>query len=139
VSPPALISVEKIVMTDWELQDMAVQVVRDQLAKEGRELMSWNGDPRVDPSLWFVGNTGPEWVVIRGVRYPETEANPPDNISELKEHFDKLGLRGHFASVAVASVDDPFDPDAVNNGNFVPLYRGHGMHIKYQGLEAINS
>jgi hypothetical protein len=40
LSPPALISEEKIVMTDWELQDMAVQVVRDQLAKEGRELMS---------------------------------------------------------------------------------------------------
>jgi hypothetical protein len=26
-----------------------------------------------------------------------------------------------------------------NNGNFVPLYRGHGMHIKYQGLERFNS
>ena len=31
VTPPALISDEKIVMTDWELQDLAVQVVRDHL------------------------------------------------------------------------------------------------------------
>ena len=36
INPPALISDEKIVMTDWELQDLAVQVVRDQLAQEGR-------------------------------------------------------------------------------------------------------
>ena len=47
IDPPALISGEKIVMTDWELQDLAVQVVRDELAKEGRELMSWNGNPGV--------------------------------------------------------------------------------------------
>ncbi len=67
IDPPALISDEKIVMTDWELQDLAAQVVRDELAKEGRELMSWNGNPGVNPSLWFVGDAGPEWVVVRAV------------------------------------------------------------------------
>ena len=139
VNPPALITDEKIVMTDWELQDLAVQVVRDQLAQEGRELMSWNGNPEVNPSLWFVGDDGPEWVVVRAVRYPESQARLPGNIAELQAHFNKLGHPGHFASVAVASVDDPFDPDAANNGNFVPLYRGHEMHIKYQGLERFNS
>ena len=139
IDPPALISDEKIVMTDWELQDLAVQVVRDELAKEGRELMSWNGDPRVNPSLWFVGDAGPEWVVVRAVRYPEGEAKLPSNISEIQAHFNKLGHPGHFASVAVASVDDPFDPDAANNGNVVPLFRGHGMHIKYEGLQPIRN
>ena len=137
VNPPALISDEKIVMTEWELQDLAVQVVRDQLVKEGRELMSWNGDPRVNPSLWFAGDAGPEWVVVRAVRYPEGEAKLPSNISEMQAHFNKLGYPGHFASVAVASVDDPFDPDASTNGNLIPLYRGHGMHIKYEGLQPI--
>ena len=96
-------------MTDWELQDLAVQVVRDQLAQEGRELMSWNGNPGVNPSLWFVGDDGPEWVVVRAVRYPESEARLPGNIAELRAHFNKLEHPGHFASVGVASVDDPFD------------------------------
>ncbi len=137
VNPPALVSEEKIVMTDWELQDLAVQVVRDQLADEGRQLMSWNGDPRVNPSLWFVGDSGPEWVVVRAVRYPEQESAPPSNMAELQLHFGELGYQGNFASLTVASVDDPFDPDALSNGNVAPLYRGHGMHIKYEGLRRL--
>ena len=138
VDPPGLISNEKIVMTDWELQDFAVQVVRDQLTSEGRKLMSWNGDPRVNPSIWFVGDSkGPEWVVVRVVRYPAKEASLPENLEDLQANFNKRGYPGHFASVAVASVDDPFDPDAETNGNIVPLYRGHGMHVRYEGLEGL--
>ena len=137
INPAALISDEKIVMTDWELQDFAVQVVRDQLAKEGRKLMSWNGDPGVNPSIWFVGDAGPEWVVVRAVRDPAVEADLPNNLAEMKAHFNKLGHLGYFASVAMASVDDPFDSQAITNGNFVPLYRGHGMHVRYVGLQKL--
>jgi hypothetical protein len=137
MNPAALISDEKIVMTDWELQDFAVQVVREQLAKEGRKLMSWNGDPRVNPSIWFVGDAGPEWVVVRAVRYPEKEAGLPNKLGEMQAHFAKLGHPGHFASVAMASVDDPFDSHAAIDGNFVPLYRGHGMHVRYEGLQKV--
>ena len=70
VDPPALVSEEDIEMTEWELQSFAVQVVRDQLVKERRPLMSWSDNPEVNPSLGFVGDAGPEWVVIRAVRYP---------------------------------------------------------------------
>jgi hypothetical protein len=137
VNPPALITDEMLEMTDWELQDLAVQVVREEIAKEGHHLMSWNGDPRVNPSLWFVGHSGgPEWVLVRAVRYPEVEATEPANTPELKLHFAKLGFPGHFASVAIASADDPFDPDAKRNGNSVSLYRGCGMHIRYEGLRS---
>ena len=136
-NPAGLISDVKIVMTEWELQDMAVQVVRDQLVKEGRKLLSWNGDPRVNPSIWFVGDAGPQWVVVRAARYPDAEASQPNNCAEIKAHFMKLGHSGYFASVVMASVDDPFDPQAVTNGNFMPLYRGHGMHVKYEGLQEL--
>jgi len=140
VNPPALISDEMVVMTDWELQDLAVQVVRDHVSKDGKKLMSWNGDPRVDPSLWFVGDSGgPEWVIVRAVRYPKKEASLPANMAELLSHFTKLGHPGHFASVAVASGDDPFDPGAEENGNFAPLYRGCGMHIRYKGLSSLKA
>jgi hypothetical protein len=99
--------------------------------------MSWNGNPGVTPSLWFVGDDGPEWVVVRAVRYPASEGRLPDNIAELQAHFNKLGYPGYFASVAAASVEDPLDPDAVDNGNFIPLYRGHGMHIRFEGLKRL--
>jgi len=137
VNPPALISDENIVMSDWELQDLAVQVVCSQIKKDGKELMSWSGDKRINPSLWFVGDDGPEWVVVRAVRYPEKDALPPDNIKEIQKHMEKQGFHGHFASVAIANADDPFDPIAKENGNFLPLYRGHKMFISYEGLSQI--
>jgi hypothetical protein len=133
VNPPALITDEMLEMTDWELQDLAVQVVRERIAKDGHQLISWNGDPRVNPSVWFVGASGgPEWVLVRAVRYPEKEATDPENMTELKSHFDQMGFSGYFASVAIANADDPFDPLAKSNGNFVPLHRGCGMHIRYE-------
>ena len=58
-------------MTAWELHDFAVQVVKGQLEKEGYELMSSQGNPGVDPAIWFVGDSkGPEWIVVRAERYP---------------------------------------------------------------------
>jgi hypothetical protein len=36
--------------------------------------------------------------------------------------------------LAIANADDPFDPLAKENGNFLPLYRGHKMFISYEGL-----
>jgi hypothetical protein len=62
INPVAFVSDQKIEMTDWELQDFAVQVVRSDLEKNGRKLMSWQSNPNVDPSIWFVGDNGPEWV-----------------------------------------------------------------------------
>jgi hypothetical protein len=67
LDPVSLVSGERIEMTDWELQDFAVQIVRDHLEKQGRKLMSWQGNPSVDPSIWLVGDHGPEWVVVRAV------------------------------------------------------------------------
>ena len=47
VNPVALVSDERIEMTDWEMQDFVVQIVRDWLIKQGRKLMSWQGNPAV--------------------------------------------------------------------------------------------
>ena len=126
-----MVSDEKIEMSDWELQDFAVQIVREQLEKEGRKIMSWQGNPDVDPSLWFVGNHGPEWVVVRAARYPERDASPPANWSRIAESCARMSKTGHFASVAVANAEDSFDPA---KGSPTPLWRGHGMVVRYSGL-----
>jgi hypothetical protein len=110
-----------------------VQVVRSHIEKEGFQLMSWQGNPSVDPAIWFVGESRrPEWVVVRAVRYPEQEAKRPGNWKRIAAGCASTGKIGHFASVAMASVDDPFDTMA---GSSVPLWRGYGMHVRYTGLE----
>ena len=136
VDPVSLVTDELIEMTDWELQDFGVQVVRGYLENQGHQLMSWQGNPEVDPSIWFVGESGgPEWVVVRTVRYPDSQATRPGNWDAIADGCAKQSRIGHFATVALASMDDPFDPDAKSNGNHIPLYRGHGMHVRFTGLE----
>ena len=136
ISPIELVTDEKIEVTRWELQDFAVQVVRDQLEKDGYQLMSWQGNPEVDPAIWFVGDSKrPEWVVVRAVRYPEKDAIRPTNWGAIAEGCAHMSQIGHFASVAFVSTDDPFDP---RGGNAVPLYRGHGVHISYEGLDRVD-
>ena len=133
IDPTALITDEKIEMTDWELHDFAVQTVRDHIEQKlGYQLMSSQGNPGVDPSIWFVGNQGPEWVVVREVRYPDLEAMMPSSIEEVAEGCAHLSRTGHFASVSCANSEDVFD----SSGRIpaLPLWRGHGIIVKFQGL-----
>ena len=136
VDPVALGTDEQIEMTDWEVHDFAVQIVREQLKKDGRQIMSSQGNPAVDPSLWFVGDHGPEWVVVRVVRYPEREAERPANWARIAENCARLSRRGHFASVSVANADNSFEegPESV-----IPLWRRGPMNFCYEGLVKENS
>jgi len=139
VYPPALMSNEPIIMTDWELHDLAVQIVREQIEKDGYELMTWQSHPEVNPSIWFVGADGPEWVVVRAARYPEKKARKPDNIAKISGPCNQYGdgSSGNFASVVFISLDESFDANAEENGNIAPLYRGKGIDAKYDGLERL--
>lgn len=121
-------------MTDWELQDFAVQVVRDQLDNTGKKLMSWQGNPSVDPSIWFVGVDGPEWVVVRAVRYPQRAAKLPENWRQIAKSCVRIGKVGHFASVSVANSNDAFDPTGAVPPT--PLWRGHALRVAFDGLVA---
>jgi hypothetical protein len=134
VVPEQLITDAPIEMTDWEVHDCAVQVVRGKLEEEGRRIMSSQSNPEVQPSLWFVGDSGPEWVIVQAARYPSPRAEPPENLEELAAHCFQHGERGYFASVALASAYDAFDPAG---GRPEPLWRGGGMYVSYAGLEPV--
>jgi hypothetical protein len=137
VSPSDLVSDELIEMTDWELHDFAIQVVRTKLEEEGKDVFSAQSARDIDPSIWFQEDGDAYWVVVREVRHPQKQAETPVNINEIAVSCSKIGTGGYFASVVVANHDDPFDPDAKSNGNFLPLYRGHGMFVKFEGIEEI--
>ena len=133
VDPSSLITDEKIEMTAWELHDMAVQVVREYLEKKGYQLMSWQGNPEIDPSIWFIGDSkGPEWVVIRATRYPESHAEPPENWKDIVLQCSTISPEGHYASVALANSEQKFDSE---NEEAIPLWRGCSMYIQFPGLE----
>lgn len=134
--PPELITDEAIEITDYELLDIAVQVVRDNLIESGKEITSTQSDPKVNPSIWFVEDGKLSWVLVRAARHPEESAPKPENFNEMAKQFTQAGYSGYFASVVIARADDPFDPNAKYSGNFYPLVRGSGYFCKHSGLEA---
>ena len=109
IDPALLVSDEKIEMTDWELLDFAVQIVRQHLEVSGRKLMSWTSHPGVNPSIWFKGDNGPEWVVVCAARYPQLRANSPENWPDISRRCAHLSNVGHFASVSIANAKDEFN------------------------------
>lgn len=132
INPPDLVTGQNIEMTDRDLHYCAVQLVCEHIEKElGYRLIDWQENPKVDPSIWSVGDNGPEWVVVRAVRHPDPEATLP--MSEIAEICAQYGSAGHFASVSFANVNDMFD----KSGRFpaLPLWREDGMYPRFTGLE----
>ena len=130
VNPPAEISDQKIEMTDWELQDFAVQIARQHIEKEGYELMSWQSNPGVDPSIWFVGNDGPEWVIVKTARYPQKDAELPANWRTVADNSSRISKRGNFASVSVVCMQTMSEDGK--------LYRGYPLVTNYAGLQPVH-
>ncbi|TXL71858.1 hypothetical protein FHP25_27840 [Vineibacter terrae] len=124
VDPGALVTDERIEMTDWEVHDCAVEAVRERLEEQGREVTASAGDPDLNPAIWFKGDRGPEWVVVRAARHPAPDPEPPANWAQIAQSCAHLSKTGHFAAVRFASPDDPFDPEG---HGAIPLWRGHAM------------
>ena len=137
VDPIEVVSEELIEMSDWELHDFAISVVKGKLQKEGKNVYSTCSDFGINPSLWFEENGQDHWVVINEYRHPHSFNGPPEDIDQIAEFVSARNATGYFAIVGVVNNDDPFDPDARVNGNYLPLYRGHAMFVKFTGIEAV--
>lgn len=86
VNPPDLASDEPIEMSDWELHDFAVKFVRDLIQEKGFEVMAWQTNPIVEPSLWFLLPDAKMWVVVRAVRYPGKKAEKPETLPSIRSY-----------------------------------------------------
>jgi hypothetical protein len=137
INPLELVSGELIEMSDWELHDFAIQVVRDGLEEAGKNVFGSQSSPHIDPALWFEEAGDACWVVVRAARYPQPGPVMPANIEAIADSCSRMGTAGYFAAVTVANRDDPFDPDAGVNGNFLPLMRGHALAPKFEGLQEV--
>ena len=135
IDPPGLVTDLPVEMTGWELQDFAVQVVQTHIRDAGHHLISWQGNPSVDPSIWYAGPEGLTWVIVRGVRFPAPRARAPDNWPAIAERCARLGGIGEFASVAVANSATSFNAPA--RARPLPLLRGYPLDTCLHGIERL--
>jgi hypothetical protein len=87
VNPAALVDDELVVMTDWELLDFAILVVRTYIDHGGGHVVSWQSTTGVDPAMWFREEGVESYVVVRCSRYPNANPRPPHNLAELTAHI----------------------------------------------------
>lgn len=137
VDPLALVSDELVELSDWELYVFAINIVKMGLLAEGKNVYSTCLYVDLNPSLWFEDNGRQCWVIVRGYRHPMVSPQRPENLDQIADSVQGEKSAGFYALVTVANVNDPFDPDAADNGNFISLHRGHGMVEKYDGIKPI--
>jgi hypothetical protein len=133
-------------MSEWELQNFANQVVRGHIAQslKGR-IVSCCNVLGIDPQIWFEGPSGRRsWVVVRHVRRP-SETDKTSFLGFERKNARLLPFDGYFASVSAASaaavLRDPAGdviPLSKRHDGSAPLYRGDGFHVRFQGLERIH-
>ena len=133
-NPVDLISDDKIEMTQWELQDFAVQVVRNYISDQGFDIMSFNSAPEAHPSIWFVRNSQPEWVEVCYALYPMMELERPPILDQLLAAPSLRSCPSSIAKVFIASSAEMTNESGVP----IPPYRGHALSVRFEGLESIN-
>lgn len=130
VVPESMADDTPIDMSDWELHDFGVQVVAERLAADGAIVLSKQSSPHVDPSIWFEDEQGMSCVVVRTARYPAMRAPQPTNAFAIAAACATRTKRPMFASVVPMCADSETIPTS-------RLPRGHGMYVRYTGLELL--
>lgn len=134
IEPVSFVSDEEIEMTDWELLDFAVQVVRGHVEDDlGFDVTSSQSNPLVQPSLWFQGEEGLEWVIVKTGTSASKNLIGECDIASIKERCGTISSKGHVAVVTFANEHQGFS----EGSDVLPILRGHGAHIQFKGLEKL--
>lgn len=133
IDPLDIVNNEKILMSQWELGNFAIQVVRNDLEKEGNKILSFCDLPEVNPQIWFENKKGKiGWIIVKYTKNEnEKDYKEWGGLEEINTQLKPYD--GYFASVQII-------PSVGWNGvsEFpVNLFRGDGMIVNYKGLEGI--
>ena len=130
IIPENVISDAKIEISEWELNDFAIQVVREYITnKLNYKILSYQNIIGINPQLWFEDeNKNMNYVVVRYAVYPNNKAERPNDLKSIQ--LSVAAYQGYFASVA-------FFPSNENSEDISKIYRGEPVNIVFNGLEKL--
>jgi hypothetical protein len=112
-------------LSEWELMNFSIQIVRDDIKKKGWKIFSFCDLPEINPQIWIEDNYNRRcWVIVRNIK-TEEERNFHNWIkfihnTNILEKFD-----GYFAPVRLVSDKGTSD-----------LLRGAPAMVDYRGLQS---
>ena len=144
--PEELVDDVKVEMSEWELHNFGIQIVRDHIEKsDGGRILSFCDVIGIDPQIWFEDAQGNRsWVIVR--HFPRLAGEESkDFIGVEKTNSQLASYDGFFAGVSVAS-SEPFTHDldaktvplSKRFDGSTPVYRGDGFYVNFKGIERIH-
>lgn len=128
IIPEDIVSHNKVELSEWELNDFAIQIVRNYIQENLHfKVQSYQNIVGIEPQIWFEDDKKNLcYVVVRNTAYPNNRAEIPDNINSIQ--LSVASYEGYFASVAFC---------AKSGDDLSKLYRGDGVHVAFKGLEKL--
>lgn len=146
VLPADTVTTAPIEMSEWELHNFAIQVLREYITKNLQgSIDSFCDVLGVDPQIWFKDRRGaPCWVVVRHLRHIEGDEHQRwigyDKTSPLLGAHD-----GFFAPVSIASASPVLRdahgrviPPSERYSASAPRWRCDPFYVKFEGLQRIH-
>ena len=135
-------SLDQVQMSEWEINNMGVNIVSDYLEKQGCTIISYCDYVGIAPQLWFEKEGKRSYVLVRTV--PVGKRNETYYI-EKKLLANYRDFEGYYAEILAASSSPILRDD---KGDIVPLskrdgkddvwmWRGDGFYISFTGLQEI--
>ncbi len=109
LNPVDLITDEPIEMTDWEIHDVGIQMVRNHLIENGWEINSWQSDLEVDPSIIAQKDDELHAFVVRNSNKGKEVGKRPENYKNITLQMADRGVSTKFVGLKVSAADDRFD------------------------------
>lgn len=135
IDPHRLVTDELVEMTDWEVHSFGIQVVRHHISEKASVIETYQDDPELSPSIWYTIGQERRYVIVRTCRYPAEPPQPDSKLTSIVDRLKNEADGGDFAALSVASINDAFDPSGEIPAT--PLWRGHGLTVKFAGLQPL--
>ena len=125
INPLKVATDEKVLMSDWELNNFAISTVMQYINKDGMKIHSYCDAPEITPQVWFEDKNGkPAWVIVKYAKYPTKPSEIIiDNVEQVAATVPQFD--GYVARVAFMPADGG------------ECYRKSGYYISYPGLEKV--
>jgi hypothetical protein len=118
-------------MSIEEIHEFGIEIVFNQLKKEGYEIQSVNTDLGMNPQIIAKKGSQLAFIAVRTACYPEKGQLEESVHFQMIEHADKHSAIPYFASVGIANADGTTAAEMA-----IPI-KGSGFHVAYEGMVII--
>lgn len=127
----------KALMTREEIQDFGVQIVYEEMAKDGYEILGANPSLAMTPQIVARKNGRLCFVVVRTDVYPNkgTLAGDKELFYNL-EHAERNNAVCYFASVGICNAAAA---DAGDENMMGEVVRDQGFYVDFEGLQVMTT